>query len=667
MNTFRKKYGNDSGKEELIEILTAIMVRRDLQTTFLGKPILDIPPAVETNISVFLNQAERRFYNLFDGLVSNAITRIAQTEQDCKKIEGRVLPLILCLRSFTSHFCLCTHILPLLGTTDYIETLVQESLFEQRFPAPIKKVTKLLLKIARGAEKQVGQALKSMRLDTSPEAIRKALLGGLPRDPSKSKHQSGPGRATKGKKGRKKNARNTPNKLVKFSIGWFLEHGGELLHSAKTKAVLKQTTYWMKQEPESKIIVFGFFKETLRILEQIYDHYGVKTRVLSGGMAGSSQQKALDEWSSENDIPILLASLKAGSEGLNLIVASKVILIDSWWNCATENQSFGRVYRFGQTKPTELVKLIAHETIDDHLSDMKVRKTEGINSIMGAENSKVMPGFIEAMIQRGDIENGARTASNIVFSRANNLDEGEDSDSDSASGLSSALSFISDDDLDSRFNEDEDSEKDLDIDEENSDETSGSDSTSDGIISQMDMADDLGHESQCEPRLQISEKIDNDHDNIHHIEDEDTMEHILKKVQAKGDKEFQPDLKEQEIKAEYKLENHNLDWQSEVKKEEMNTTIMKKEIKQETADEIPKIDAPQVVDGPRTSQLRNLRFSSHSPHPYIESNPQTTASVERAEASKEHEATITDSRSSADQASHVSSTETPAPDMSAFF
>ena len=43
----------------------------------------------------------------------------------------------------------------------------------------------------------------------------------------------------------------------------------------------------------------------------------------------------------------LLVSLKAGGEGLNLQVASHVLLIDPWWNPAVELQAIQRTHRIG--------------------------------------------------------------------------------------------------------------------------------------------------------------------------------------------------------------------------------------------------------------------------------------------------------------------------------
>ena len=49
-------------------------------------------------------------------------------------------------------------------------------------------------------------------------------------------------------------------------------------------------------------------------------------------------------------IQVILMSLKAGGEGLNLQEASHVFLLEPWWNPAVEMQAVHRAYRIGQKK-----------------------------------------------------------------------------------------------------------------------------------------------------------------------------------------------------------------------------------------------------------------------------------------------------------------------------
>ena len=92
------------------------------------------------------------------------------------------------------------------------------------------------------------------------------------------------------------------------------------------------------------------------------------------------RQGVVDKFQSGKAAKILLMSLKAGGTGLNLTAADHVIIMDPWWNPATEDQAAGRVWRIGQDKPVVVHKYVAANTIEEsivklqeskqHLSDM---------------------------------------------------------------------------------------------------------------------------------------------------------------------------------------------------------------------------------------------------------------------------------------------------------
>jgi hypothetical protein len=55
-------------------------------------------------------------------------------------------------------------------------------------------------------------------------------------------------------------------------------------------------------------------------------------------MATASRESALVEFRDLPEKKILIASLKAGGQGLNLAFASRVICVDLWWNNSVEQQ-----------------------------------------------------------------------------------------------------------------------------------------------------------------------------------------------------------------------------------------------------------------------------------------------------------------------------------------
>jgi superfamily II DNA or RNA helicase len=82
---------------------------------------------------------------------------------------------------------------------------------------------------------------------------------------------------------------------------------------------------------------------------------------------------------------VFLISLKAGGFGLNLAEADYCFVLDPWWNPAIEAQAVDRTHRIGQTKTVMVYRLVAKDTIEQKVMDLKARKSELFQSVVGSE------------------------------------------------------------------------------------------------------------------------------------------------------------------------------------------------------------------------------------------------------------------------------------------
>ena len=64
----------------------------------------------------------------------------------------------------------------------------------------------------------------------------------------------------------------------------------------------------------------------------------------------------------------------AGGTGLNLTGADMVIHYDPWWNPAVEDQATDRAHRIGQKKKVHVVKLIAHDSVEERVLALQRKK-----------------------------------------------------------------------------------------------------------------------------------------------------------------------------------------------------------------------------------------------------------------------------------------------------
>jgi SNF2 family DNA or RNA helicase len=99
----------------------------------------------------------------------------------------------------------------------------------------------------------------------------------------------------------------------------------------------------------------------------------------------------------EGRAPVFLISLKAGGFGLNLTEADYCILLDPWWNPATEAQAVDRIHRIGQTRKVMVYRLVAKDTLEEKVMALKAKKATLFANVMDG----------------GGFESGAITASDI--------------------------------------------------------------------------------------------------------------------------------------------------------------------------------------------------------------------------------------------------------------
>lgn len=81
---------------------------------------------------------------------------------------------------------------------------------------------------------------------------------------------------------------------------------------------------------------------------------------------------------------IFLCSLRAGGVGLNLVAASRLYLLDLWWNPAVEEQAIQRVHRIGQTSEVHVYKFVVNDSIDEDLLELHRAKSQLLEDALQA-------------------------------------------------------------------------------------------------------------------------------------------------------------------------------------------------------------------------------------------------------------------------------------------
>ncbi|KAL4357912.1 SNF2 domain-containing protein CLASSY [Arachis hypogaea] len=134
-----------------------------------------------------------------------------------------------------------------------------------------------------------------------------------------------------------------------------------------------------------KVLVFSQFLDPLTlIMEQLKSIFNwiEKKEVfyMSEKLDKNQRQLLIHSFNYPNSqAKILLASTKACCEGISLVGASRVVLLNVVWNPLVERKAISCAYRLGQKKVVYTYHLITHRTTEYIKYCMRPRRTSCLN------------------------------------------------------------------------------------------------------------------------------------------------------------------------------------------------------------------------------------------------------------------------------------------------
>jgi SNF2 family DNA or RNA helicase len=140
----------------------------------------------------------------------------------------------------------------------------------------------------------------------------------------------------------------------------------------------------IQAQQESCLIFTQYIQMGEMLKTLLKEQTGEEVLFLNGSVPKHERDKMIERLQ-QNEIKILILSLKAGGTGLNLTAANHVIHFDRWWNPAVENQATDRAYRIGQTRFVHVHKLITTGTLEEKIDDMLEKKQALNNAIITSE------------------------------------------------------------------------------------------------------------------------------------------------------------------------------------------------------------------------------------------------------------------------------------------
>jgi SNF2 family DNA or RNA helicase len=118
------------------------------------------------------------------------------------------------------------------------------------------------------------------------------------------------------------------------------------------------------------VVFFAKHLDVMDAAEEVFAKRGIRATTIRGDQTGTARQKAIDSFVNDPDTEVIICSLTAAGVGINLQVASNVVLAELSWTNAEQTQAIDRVHRIGQTEPVTAWRIIAAQTIDAKIAEL---------------------------------------------------------------------------------------------------------------------------------------------------------------------------------------------------------------------------------------------------------------------------------------------------------
>jgi hypothetical protein len=143
-----------------------------------------------------------------------------------------------------------------------------------------------------------------------------------------------------------------------------------LRHIGEAKAGLAADYTAQLARNVGKVVFFARHVAVMDVAEESFAKRGIRYASIRGNQTRTARQRNIDAFVSDPDVSIVVCSLTAAGVGLNLHVASNMVLAELSWTDAEQTQAIDRIHRIGQLEPVTAWRIIAAQTIDTKIAEL---------------------------------------------------------------------------------------------------------------------------------------------------------------------------------------------------------------------------------------------------------------------------------------------------------
>ena len=119
-----------------------------------------------------------------------------------------------------------------------------------------------------------------------------------------------------------------------------------------------------------KVVFFAKHVDVMDQAEQVFADRGIRYASIRGDQTPRVRERNIAAFTTDPDVQIVVCSLLAAGVGLNLQVASNLVLAELSWTDAEQTQAIDRIHRIGQSEPVTAWRIIAAQTIDSKIAEL---------------------------------------------------------------------------------------------------------------------------------------------------------------------------------------------------------------------------------------------------------------------------------------------------------
>jgi hypothetical protein len=170
------------------------------------------------------------------------------------------------------------------------------------------------------------------------------------------------------------------DELVRRVAGWELSDGDEsttgdnifamVRRIGRAKAGLAADYAAQLVRSAGKVVFFAKHLDVMDAAGEVFAKRDIRYTEIRGDQSATARTKAIDAFMKDPEVGVIVCSLTAAGVGINLQVASDVVLAELSWTDAEQTQAIDRVHRIGQTEPVTAWRIIAAQTIDARIAEL---------------------------------------------------------------------------------------------------------------------------------------------------------------------------------------------------------------------------------------------------------------------------------------------------------